>query len=67
MYPALPDGSAVLTDYLRKTLIEHCIYLYRANNTLLVKRARQCPSGAGGGAATTQWVRRPRGRITTKS
>ncbi len=40
MYPVLPDGAAILVDYLCKTLIEHCIYVYRTSDTLLVKRAK---------------------------
>ena len=45
MYPTLPDGSAVLVDYLRTRLREQCVYLVDSDESLLVKRARQCPPG----------------------
>ena len=41
MFPALPDGSTILVDYQRRTLWGGYIYLFRSNDSLLVKRARR--------------------------
>ena len=45
MYPALPKGSVILVDYQRRALAEHRIYVYRTNDAVHVKRAKQCPAG----------------------
>ena len=42
MYPFLPDGSAILVDYQRTDLTDHCIFVYRTNGSMLVKRAKMC-------------------------
>ena len=45
MVPTLPDGAAILVDYSRATLEEGHIYLFRYENSLLVKRAAKSAVG----------------------
>ena len=42
MYPVLPDGSTILVDYQRTMLMENCIFIYRTNGAMFIKRSKKC-------------------------
>ena len=42
MLPTLPEGTTILVDYKRTELKDNCLYVFRTNGSLLIKRAKQC-------------------------
>ena len=40
MVPTLADGALILVDYLRDVPRNNCLYVFRSDNALFVKRAR---------------------------